>query len=132
MAPDPASQPTKPELAVLKLLWNTRWLSAREIADVVGAEFSWSYSTVRTVLERMCDKGLLKKKSEDGVNFYAAGVGKIALLAGMIRDFADRVLELDAAPSAAMFADSKLLSKDEIDELERALVASRAEDQERS
>jgi len=132
MAPDPAAQPTKPELAILKLLWNARWLSAREIADVIGAEFSWSYSTVRTVLERMCDKDLLKKKSEDGVNYYAASVGKIALLTGMIRDFADRVLELDAAPSAAMFADSKLLSKDEIEELERALAASRTDDREKS
>jgi predicted transcriptional regulator len=127
MAPDPNAQPTRPELAVLKLLWNARWLTAREIADVVGAEFAWSYSTVRTVLERMCDKDLLTKKYVDGVNLYAARVGKIALLTGMIRDFTDRVLEIDAAPSAAMFADSKLLTKDEIEELERALAAARTD-----
>jgi predicted transcriptional regulator len=126
MAPDPNTQPTKPELAVLKLLWSSKWLTAREIADVVGAEFSWSYSTVRTVLERMCDKDLLKKKSEDGVNLYSASVGKIALLSGMIRDFTDRVLEIDAAPSAALFADSRLLTKDEIEELERALHEPRS------
>lgn len=126
MAPDPNAQPTKPELAVLKLLWSSKWLTAREIADVVGAEFSWSYSTVRTVLERMCDKDLLKKKSQDGVNLYSASIGKIALLSGMIRDFTDRVLEIDAAPSAALFADSKLLTKDEIEELERALHEPRS------
>lgn len=131
MAPDPNAQPTKPELAVLKLLWSSKWLTAREIADVVGAEFSWSYSTVRTVLERMCDKDLLKKRSEDGVNLYSAGVGKIALLSGMIRDFTDRVLEIDAAPSAALFADSKLLTKDEIEELERVLNEPRSKEKTR-
>ena len=120
LTPD-AAQPTRPELAVLKLLWRSKSLTAREIADEVAGDFNWSYSTMRTVIERMCEKGLLKKSARDGVNVYAAGVGKIALLSRMILDFSDRVLELDAAPSAVMFADSKLLTKDELDELERVL-----------
>ncbi len=125
-AAKPATQPTKPELAVLKLLWRRRDLSARQITEEVAPQFNWSYSTMRTVLERMCEKGLLTKKPAGGVNVYAAGVGKIALLGDMIRDFSDRVLELDAAPSAVMFADSKLLSEDELAELEERL---RAEDE---
>lgn len=121
MAADLALQPTKPELAVLKLLWRQKALSAREITDEVAPEFNWTYSTMRTVIERMCEKGLLKKKSADGINVYSAAVGKVALLSRMIMDFSDRVLELDAAPSAVMFADSKLLSEEEIKELEKIL-----------
>lgn len=123
MAVDPTLQPTKPELAVLKLLWRRKALSAREITDEVAPEFDWSYSTMRTVIERMCEKGLLRKKSADGVNVYSAAVGKVALLSRMILDFSDRVLELDAAPSAVMFADSKLLTEEEIKELEKILKA---------
>jgi len=125
MPADPSVQPTKPELAVLKLLWRKKSLTAREITDEVAPDFDWSYSTMRTVIERMCDKGLLRKRSADGVNVYSAAIGKVALLSRMILDFSDRVLELDAAPSAVMFADSKLLSEDEIRELEKIL---RAED----
>lgn len=121
MAVDPSLQPTKPELAVLKLLWRKKSLSARDITDEVAPEFDWSYSTMRTVIERMCEKGLLRKKSADGVNVYSAAIGKVALLSRMIMDFSDRVLELDAAPSAVMFADSKLLTEDEIKELEKIL-----------
>lgn len=123
MAVDPTLQPTKPELAVLKLLWRRKALSAREITDEVAPEFDWSYSTMRTVIERMCEKGLLRKKSADGVNVYSAAVGKVALLSRMILDFSDRVLELDAAPSAVMFADSRLLTEEEIKELEKILKA---------
>lgn len=123
MAVDPSLQPTKPELAVLKLLWRQKALSAREITDEVAPDFNWSYSTMRTVIERMCEKGLLRKKSVDGINVYSAAIGKVALLSRMIRDFSDRVLELDAAPSAVMFADSKLLTEDEIKELEKILKA---------
>ena len=117
----PPPQPTKPELAVLKMLWRGKAESARAITDSVAPEFDWSYSTMRTVLERMCEKGLLKKSQAGGVNVYAAAVGKLSLLSAMIRDFSDRVLELDAAPSAVMFADSKLLSDDEVTELEAML-----------
>ena len=123
MALDPSLQPTKPELAVLKLLWRKKTLSAREIADEIAPDFNWTYSTMRTVIERMCEKGLLRKKSADGINVYSAAIGKVALLSRMIRDFSDRVLELDAAPSAVMFADSKLLTEDEIRELEKILKA---------
>ncbi|MEL6360654.1 MAG: BlaI/MecI/CopY family transcriptional regulator [Pseudomonadota bacterium] len=119
------SQPTKPELAILKLLWQNRGLSARAITDQVAPQFDWSYSTMRTVLERMCDKGLLERRAAEGANLYTAKVGKIALLSRMIRDFSDRVLELDAAPSAVMFADSRLLDDDEIAELEKMLQEDR-------
>ena len=121
MANDQNFQPTRPELAVLKLLWKGKALTAREITDIVAPSFDWSYSTMRTVLERMCEKGLLKKRQANGVNTYAPGVGKIALLSNMIQDFTDRVLELDAAPSAVMFANSKLLTEDEVAELEQLL-----------
>lgn len=121
MTAEQSLQPTKPELEILKLLWRRKSLSAREIADDLAEALGWSYSTLRTVLERMCEKGLLKKRARDGVNVYAAGVGKIALLGRMIQDFSGRVLELDTAPPAVLFAQSKLLTHDEVEELEKLL-----------
>jgi BlaI family penicillinase repressor len=121
MADQRGSDPTKPELAILKLLWREGELSARDIHGSIEEEFGWSYSTVRTVLERMVDKGLISKASVDGVNIYEAEVTKVAMLGRMIADFSKRVLELDAAPAAAFFSDSKLLSDNEIEELEEIL-----------
>jgi predicted transcriptional regulator len=121
MTADQVLQPTKPELQILKLLWRRKSLSAREISDDLAEPLGWTYSTLRTVLERMCEKGLLKKRATDGVNVYSAGVGKVALLGRMIQDFSGRVLELDAAPSAVFFAQSKLLTNEEVEELERML-----------
>lgn len=113
--------PTKPELEILKLLWRRKNLSAREIADEVSSSLDWSYSTLRTVLERMVEKGLLKRRDGDGAHQYVAAVGKVALLSRMIQDFSGRVLELDSAPPAVTFANSKLLTEKEIGELERIL-----------
>ncbi len=116
-----SENPTKPELAILKLLWRAKELSAREIHDSISDEFGWSYSTVRTVLERMFEKGLIAKYPVDGVNIYEAEVTKVAIIGRMIADFSKRVMELDTAPAAAFFSDSKLLSEDELTELEAML-----------
>ena len=114
-------QPTRPELAILKLLWKQNELSAREIHDQVAGDLKWSYSTTRTTLERMCDKGLLGKRIVHGMIVYAPAAEKVALLGGLIRDFAKRVLEVDGPLPAAMFARSKLLSEDDLSALETFL-----------
>ena len=113
--------PTKPELAILKLLWGSDVLTARSIHDAIADDFGWSYSTVRTVLERMTEKGLTSKRTMEGVNYYEAEVTKVSVLGRMIADFSTRVLELDRAPAAAFFSDSKLLSETELEELEAML-----------
>lgn len=122
-----SDNPTKPELAILKLLWRGKEMNARQIHSAIADDFNWSYSTVRTVLERMTDKGLVSKYAEGGVNIYEAEVTKVSMLGRMISDFSKRVLELDAAPAAAFFSDSKLLSEDELEELETML--RKAEDE---
>ena len=121
MSSKPFDNPTKPELAILKLLWRGSDLTARTIHGEIADDFGWSYSTVRTVLERMSDKDLISKRASNGVNYYGANVSKVSVLGRMISDFSTRVLELDRAPAAAFFSDSKLLSDDELGELEAML-----------
>jgi predicted transcriptional regulator len=121
MADLKGTDPTKPELAILKLLWRSKEMNAREIHREIEDDFGWSYSTVRTVLERMADKGQISKTPVDGVNIYEPQIGKVAMLSRMIADFSKRVLELDTTPATAFFAESKLLSDTELEELETVL-----------
>jgi len=110
------------ELDVMKILWRQGKLSARELHDRLGPERSWAYSTTRTTLERMVEKGLLEKASFHGIYLYSPCLDKPAGLARLVRDFAERVLEIDTAPVVSLFARSEALSADEIRELERLLA----------
>ncbi len=112
---------TRPELDVMKALWREGRLGAREVHDRVGAHHSWAYSTTRTTLERMVKKGLVHKQEFHGLYVYAAAVSKARGLAGMVRDFAESVLEADYAPVVSLFADANTLSQAEIDELNAVL-----------
>ncbi len=107
------------ELGLLKVLWSEGALAAREVHDRVGEQNSWAYSTTRTVMERMVSKGLVGKKLFHGLNLYEAKISRPAGLARLVRDFAERVLELDPAPVVSLFAEGEALSSEEIRELSR-------------
>lgn len=115
------------ELAVLKALWRERRLSARELHERVGETHGWAASTTRTTLDRMAAKGLLEKRPFHGLNLYEPTVSRPAALARRVRDFAGQVLEIDWPPVVSLFAESEALSAEEVDELERLLVATDGE-----
>ena len=123
-------RPSNAELELLKCLWREGTLSARELHELVEPVLGWSYSSTRKTLERMGEKGLVSERQRHGLNLYRAAVGKLATLAALSEDFARRVLELDGPLPVQAFADSRLLSEGELDELQALLDASNDASQE--
>lgn len=119
-----ATEPNPSELEVLKALWSHDRLSAREVHDQIGEAQRWSYSTTRTVIQRMVDKGLVTKDSVHGLAVFAAADRKVDLISRLVRSFTKRVLEADpTALPASAFAGSRLLDEGERAELDALLKA---------
>jgi len=122
--------PSNAELELLKALWRQGACSAREVHNGAADALDWSYSSTRKTLERMVDKGLVEETVEHGLNMYRAKVGKVATLAALSTAFARRVLEIDGALPAQAFADSRLLSEQELQQLDALLRAPAKDDPE--
>ncbi|MBE0362366.1 hypothetical protein PULV_a2984 [Pseudoalteromonas ulvae UL12] len=114
-------QPTAPELEILKLLWLNEPRTARELHDLIAPIYDWSYSSTRKTLERMGEKEFVRSESQGNKRIYYSTLDKMTTLAQISKDFAKRVLELDGPLPMAMFADSKLINSNEIDDLEKLL-----------
>lgn len=119
-----ASPPSQAELAVLKHLWNAGAQSAREVQAAIAADTGWSYSTTRTLLTRMTEKGLIVRKDVHGLSVFSAKVEKVSLMGRMIRDFAANVLDMDGPLPGTAFASSRLFSEEEAEALTRMLEQS--------
>lgn len=115
-------KPSDYELKLLRHLWRYPRLSARELHDASVAETQWSYSATRKTLDRMVEKGLVQVEPVHGMNTYAARQSKLQTLAALSSAFARDVLDLEAPLPAAAFAGSKLVSPEEIAELEQLLA----------
>jgi len=82
----------------------------------------WGYSSTRKTRERMGAKGFIACESHGNKNSYTALLDKMPTLAAYVQDFATRVFEINGPLPVAMFANSKLVSADEIADLEKLLV----------
>lgn len=119
VAPPAIASPT--ELCLLKALWKTAPVSARELHELVEDDLGWSYSSTRKTLERMLDKGMVAQDSANGIQVYRPLLDKVDTLAAFARDFSQRVMEMDAPLTAAMFTGSKLVDQQELARLDELL-----------
>jgi predicted transcriptional regulator len=112
---------SKTELDIMKILWKGGRMSGREVHDQLHMVYNWAYSTTKTILDRMVVKGLLAKENFHGVFLYESLITRPMGLAQLVRNFADRVLEMDYGSVVSLFARSKALTPAEIEELSRLL-----------
>ena len=123
------SEPSDSEIETLKLFWRAGTMSAREVQDLAGPELGWADSTTRTVLERMCKKGLLARHQVHGTAVYEPVSAKVEILGSFLRKLRG-VFEVSGPLSATAFTGSQLLSAEELDELQAILDADFAQDRE--
>lgn len=121
------SKPTDTELILLRPLWQDGRLSARELHDRTEDKTQWSYSSTRKTLDRMVEKGLLRIETVHGIKTFLPTRNKLQMMAQLIRDFSQNILETDAPLPAAAFTGSRLLDADEIQELEHLLETFKTE-----
>jgi BlaI family transcriptional regulator, penicillinase repressor len=113
---------SRAEYDILRTLWKTGRLSVREVHDQLTETYNWAYTTTKTMMDRMVNKELLNRESFHGVFVYKPLISRPAGLARMVHFFADRVLEMDVGSVVSLFARSKTLSPDEIEELNKLLA----------
>ena len=120
----PLPQLAPAELDVMKLLWSSGSLSARETHDRLAPRTGWAYSTTRTTLERLVKKGHVEKRDSHGLHVYAAATSRAQGMAPLVHEFARNVLGLSHAPVAALFRGSEALTPPDLDELREILAAT--------
>jgi BlaI family penicillinase repressor len=65
---------TKAEWTIIKAVWNGEPCTAPEIQERLQKETQWTYSTVRTLMDRMTAKGLLKAEKVRNQTLYRSAV----------------------------------------------------------
>ncbi len=65
---------TDAEWRVLEALWTLKLATARQVADHLHSDQEWAYSTVKTMLDRMAAKGLVRARQVGNVWEFSAAV----------------------------------------------------------
>jgi BlaI family penicillinase repressor len=62
------------EWELLEVLWRRGRATAREVTEALADQRGWAYSTVKTMLERLDEKGLVSRERDGRSWVYAAAV----------------------------------------------------------
>jgi BlaI family penicillinase repressor len=65
---------TESEWSVIKAIWETEPCTAPAVQERLFPQTSWTYSTVRTLMDRMVAKGVLKARKDGKMTIYSSVV----------------------------------------------------------
>ncbi len=81
---------TETEFAILNVLWDSGPITVREIVETIYQEHTHSlHASVKSLLERLADKGLVACQRHGGVHLFSATVDREKFVAGQLQLIAD-------------------------------------------
>ena len=114
-------KPSAAEWLLLKALWRLGKVTVRQVHEAVAPETGWAYTTVKTMLERMERKGLLRVARVGPVKQFWARRRAGEVFPRAIDSFVREVLGGSLAPLVSYLARARDLSREDIRELRRIL-----------
>ncbi len=93
------------EQEVMEVVWQARTCSARDVQSHLTNK-KLAYTTVATVLQRLFDKGLVKRTKESGILVYKPEITKEKYLDKTIGGFFRKILATYGESAIASFAES--------------------------
>jgi len=114
------------EIDVMNLVWNQPQCAAPMIHEAISEQRDVTYSTVKTIIDRLEEKGALERCGRSGRTiFYRARISPDSIRRPMLDEFLGRVFGGDSRPLMNHLLDGDHLNEDDLDYLEKLLSEKR-------
>ena len=107
------------ESDVMQVLWRKAPRSAEEVIEALAATRDWQDATVKTLLNRLLNKGAIRAEKDGRRYLYAPRLSREDWIAGESESLLQRLFDGRVAPLVAHFSQHRKLSKKDIAELRR-------------
>ena len=116
------------ETEVMGIIWELGECSAPQVHQHVSQSKSVTYSTVKTIVDRLEQKGALSRtRSQGRTIFFQAKILPESIQPTVVERLVNTLFAGDRKPLFAQLLDSDELSKDDLDYLQK-LVAAKQKD----
>ncbi|NCP13611.1 MAG: BlaI/MecI/CopY family transcriptional regulator [Sphingomonadales bacterium] len=105
----------------MEVLWDRPRRTAAEVCEEICGLREWSLATVKTLLSRLVQKGVLAAEPEGRRFLYTPTIARSAYVGGESRRLVDRLFGGSAASLVAHLAESEALSVDDLAKIEALL-----------
>jgi predicted transcriptional regulator len=116
---------TPAEWAVIKAVWEKEPCTAPDIQQKLEKRTAWTYSTVRTLMDRMVAKGTLTATKNGKLTLYRSAVSRQQAQRSELLYALKNVFNGALAPMVQCLLDTEELSSEQLAELESWIKAKR-------
>ena len=115
------------EWSILRIVWEHEPCAAPTVQEELQKEKGWAYTTVKTMMDRMVKKGLLKTKKIRNFYLYSSAVSKTQAKKSEIMRTVKRAFDGTLTPMMQFLIENDELSENEYQQLEQ-LIKNRKRD----
>jgi BlaI family penicillinase repressor len=119
MADDPRLSDA--EWTVMRAVWADPPASARDVLDRIGAETRWAYTTVKTLMARLVEKGALEMSMRGNVSLYTPLITRRQARIAALSSLVDKAFDGAFGSLVQHLVTDQKLSKKEKTELARII-----------
>ena len=117
---------TPGEWEIIGAVWANEPCAAPTVQEALAERTGWSYSTVKTMMDRMVGKGLLATERIRNLILYRSTITRPDAQRGEIMRAVKRAFDGALTPMMQFMLDSGELSADELSELEAMIRKKKA------
>ena len=116
---------TEAEWSVIKAVWENEPCTAPAVQEKLFQPTGWTYSTVRTLMDRMVAKGVLRAKKEGKLTIYHSAVTRVQAQRGELFYTLKHAFNGALTPMVQCLLESNQLDAEELKELELLIKAKK-------
>ncbi len=116
---------TKGEWAIIQAVWDNEPCAAPTVQEVLETQKNWTYSTVKTMMDRMVTKGLLSTERIRNLILYRSVITRTQAQKGEILRTVKRAFDGALTPMMQFMLDNNELSRQQLAELETMIKSKR-------
>ena len=110
---------TPHELDIMKLVWDRKEATVRDVYEAIRARRRIAYTSVLTMMNVLERKGHLKKRAEGRSFVYRGARPRVQVLRAMVSEFVERVFNGATEPLLVHLLEDRRLTKADLDALAR-------------
>ena len=116
---------TAGEWDIMRAVWEHEPCAAPTVTEALQKSRKWAYSTVKTMMDRMADKGLLTTSRMRNLILYRSAVTAAQAQASEVMGAVKRAFNGALTPMMQFLIDSDNLSAEQLGKLETLIKAKR-------
>jgi predicted transcriptional regulator len=118
----PETELTGAEWTIIKAVWENEPCAAPAIQEKLFKRTEWTYSTVRTLMDRMAAKGLLTAEKVRNQTLYRSAVTREQAQRGELLYALKHAFNGALAPMVQCLLDTKNVTREELDQVKRLIT----------